>query len=90
MTKEGLAARVVDRQQVHRTMSKEEILHLFDFGDEDNSDIIAEVGQEVGISTEPTTNVHVRNLLNQKLPAQPGISSSDKLFESLIGSHHPR
>ncbi|KAL8544534.1 hypothetical protein ACS0TY_004925 [Phlomoides rotata] len=88
VTKEGLAARVVDRQQVHRTMSKEEILHLFDFGDDDNSDIIAEVGQDVGISSEPTTNVHVRNLLNQKLP-QPGISSSDKLFETLIGSHHP-
>ncbi|EPS71964.1 hypothetical protein M569_02794, partial [Genlisea aurea] len=37
VTKEGLAARVVDRQQVHRTMSKEEILHLFEFGDDDES-----------------------------------------------------
>uniref|UniRef100_A0ACD5WXU6 Uncharacterized protein n=5 Tax=Avena sativa TaxID=4498 RepID=A0ACD5WXU6_AVESA len=35
VTKEGLAARVVDRQQVSRTISKEEMLHLFEFGDEE-------------------------------------------------------
>lgn len=35
MTKEGLAARVVDRQQVSRTISKEEMLHLFEFGEEE-------------------------------------------------------
>ncbi|EHA8587106.1 protein CHROMATIN REMODELING 20 [Cocos nucifera] len=40
VTKEGLAARVVDRQQIHRTMSKEEILHLFDFGEDENSDVL--------------------------------------------------
>ncbi|KAL0732506.1 hypothetical protein Bca4012_008715 [Brassica carinata] len=31
VTKEGLAARVVDRQQVHGNISKEEMLHLFEF-----------------------------------------------------------
>jgi transcriptional regulator ATRX len=35
VTKEGLAARVVDRQQVSRTISREEMLHLFEFGDEE-------------------------------------------------------
>lgn len=35
MNKEGLAARVVDRQQVSRTISKEEMLHLFEFGEEE-------------------------------------------------------
>uniref|UniRef100_A0A0D9XKB5 Transcriptional regulator ATRX n=1 Tax=Leersia perrieri TaxID=77586 RepID=A0A0D9XKB5_9ORYZ len=35
VTKEGLAARVVDRQQVSRRISKEEMLHLFEFGDEE-------------------------------------------------------
>lgn len=35
VTKEGLAARVVDRQQVSRTISKEEMLHLFEFGEEE-------------------------------------------------------
>ena len=35
MTKEGLAARVVDRHQVSRTISKEEMLHLFEFGEEE-------------------------------------------------------
>uniref|UniRef100_A0A452YC62 Transcriptional regulator ATRX n=1 Tax=Aegilops tauschii subsp. strangulata TaxID=200361 RepID=A0A452YC62_AEGTS len=38
VTKEGLAARVVDRQQVSRTISKEEMLHLFEFGDEEMLD----------------------------------------------------
>ncbi|KAG9133367.1 hypothetical protein Leryth_025040 [Lithospermum erythrorhizon] len=38
VTKEGLAARVVDRQQVHRTISKEEMLHLFDLCDDENSE----------------------------------------------------
>jgi len=35
VTKEGLAARVVDRQQVSRTISKEEMLHPFEFGEEE-------------------------------------------------------
>ncbi|CAM0956915.1 unnamed protein product [Alopecurus aequalis] len=38
VTKEGLAARVVDRQQISRTISKEEMLHLFEFGDEELPD----------------------------------------------------
>lgn len=87
MTKEGLAARVVDRQQVHRTMSKEEILHLFDFGEDD---IVPEPGQEIGISAEPNTTIRVGNLLKQKLPFQQGSSSTDRIIESLIGDHHPR
>lgn len=86
VTKEGLAARVVDRQQVHRTMSKEEILHLFDFGDDD---ITPELGQEIGISAEPNTIIRVGSLLKQKLPLPHGSSSSDKLIESLISNHHP-
>nr|KYP74497.1 Transcriptional regulator ATRX [Cajanus cajan] len=43
VTKEGLAARVVDRQQVHRTISKEEMLHLFEFGDDDNPETLADL-----------------------------------------------
>ncbi|KAL6565324.1 hypothetical protein OROGR_002275 [Orobanche gracilis] len=86
VTKEGLAARVVDRQQVHRTMSKEEILHLFDFGDDENADIVPELGQE---TAEPNTSGHVRNLLKQKPSFPHGTSSSDKLMGSLISRHHP-
>lgn len=85
VTKEGLAARVVDRQQVHRTMSKEEILHLFDFGDDD---IVPELGQE--IAAEPNTTISVGNLPKQKLPLPHGSSSSDRIIESLISDHHPR
>ncbi|KAL6501187.1 hypothetical protein OROHE_025050 [Orobanche hederae] len=86
VTKEGLAARVVDRQQVHRTMSKEEILHLFDFGDDENADIVPELGQE---TAEPNTSGHIRNLLKQKPSLPHGTSSSDKMMESLISRHHP-
>lgn len=47
MTKEGLAARVVDRQQVSRTISKEEMLHLFEFDDDDEkSDNVTENSQK--------------------------------------------
>ncbi|XP_057802086.1 protein CHROMATIN REMODELING 20-like isoform X2 [Salvia miltiorrhiza] len=84
VTKEGLAARVVDRQQVHRTMSKEEILHLFDFGDDD---IVPELGTEIGIAAEPNKTIRVGNLPKQKLPL--GSSSSDRIIESLISDHHP-
>ncbi|KAL3820109.1 hypothetical protein ACJIZ3_006014 [Penstemon smallii] len=87
VTKEGLAARVVDRQQVHRTMSKEEILHLFEFGDDENPEVMPVLGQETGSVDGPNT---IGNSSNQKLPHPRGSSSSDKLFQSLISKHHPR
>ncbi|XP_057961873.1 protein CHROMATIN REMODELING 20 isoform X2 [Malania oleifera] len=88
VTKEGLAARVVDRQQVHRTMSKEEILHLFDFGDDDNSDTIPELGRENRHASAQIMTGQNGNFLKQKLPH--GSCPSDKLMESLLGSHYPR
>ncbi|OEL21409.1 Protein CHROMATIN REMODELING 20 [Dichanthelium oligosanthes] len=57
VTKEGLAARVVDRQQVSRTISKEEMLHLFEFGEEElmeqneNSSTITEKPSTSNIET---------------------------------------
>ncbi|XP_057868490.1 protein CHROMATIN REMODELING 20 isoform X1 [Cryptomeria japonica] len=50
VTKEGLAARVVDQQQVHRTMTKEEILHLFKLEDNDST------AHHYEGSKEPMTN----------------------------------
>ncbi|KAI3470412.1 hypothetical protein Pfo_027075 [Paulownia fortunei] len=87
VTKEGLAARVVDRQQVHRTMSKEEILHLFDFGDDENADIMHELGQGQVVA-RPNMTGPDGNLLKQELPHPLG-TSSDKLMQSLISRHHP-
>ncbi|KAL8052253.1 hypothetical protein ABFX02_06G200400 [Erythranthe guttata] len=87
VTKEGLAARVVDRQQVHRTMSKEEILHLFDFGDDDNADIIPDLGQE---TAEQNTASYGGNLVKEKLPLPHGSLSSDNIIESLISKYYPR
>ncbi|XP_028790243.1 protein CHROMATIN REMODELING 20 isoform X2 [Neltuma alba] len=78
VTKEGLAARVVDRQQVYRTISKEEMLHLFEFGDDENPETLAELSQENGHSLEQT------------IPHSNGTSHSDKLMESLLSKHHPK
>ncbi|PKA46223.1 DNA repair and recombination protein RAD54 [Apostasia shenzhenica] len=81
VTKESLAARVVDRQQIHRTMSKEEILHLFDFGDDDMHDgsldnIVLPVQDNPGFSQRRT------------IPAPP--HPCDKIMESLLSRHQPR
>ena len=89
VTKEGLAARVVDRQQVHRTISKEEMLHLFDFGDDDNPDILPEKSKEEEHTTNENMTGPVGNSLKDKLPPHGGCSS-DKFMESLLIRHHPR
>ncbi|KAM3290099.1 protein CHROMATIN REMODELING 20 [Capsicum chacoense] len=90
VTKEGLAARVVDRQQVHRTISKEEMLHLFEFGDDESCDIPLELKQVREHAGEANTNVGVGSVPKQKLTLPNGNSSSDKLMQSLIDRHHPR
>ncbi|OVA02313.1 SNF2-related [Macleaya cordata] len=88
VTKEGLAARVVDKQQIHRTMSKEEMLHLFDFGDDDGSDAILGQSQESRLPNNLCTSNQTAGSLKQKLPH--GSCSSDKLMESLLSKHYPR
>ncbi|CAN4105513.1 unnamed protein product [Withania somnifera] len=90
VTKEGLAARVVDRQQVHRTISKEEMLHLFEFGDEESCDVPLELKQVKEHAGEPNTNVDVGSVPKQKSTLPNGSSSSDKLMQSLLDRHHPR
>ncbi|XVF42366.1 hypothetical protein PTKIN_Ptkin01aG0356300 [Pterospermum kingtungense] len=87
VTKEGLAARVVDRQQVHRTISKEEMLHLFEFGDEENFDTLMELSEDNG---NQNATGDVGKSLKQKMPLSHGSCSSDKLMERLLGKHHPR
>lgn len=90
VTKEGLAARVVDRQQVHRTISKEEMLHLFEFGDDESCDIPLELKQVKEHAGEANTNVDVGSGPKDKLTLPNGSSASDKLMQSLIDRHHPR
>ncbi|RDX92098.1 Protein CHROMATIN REMODELING 20 [Mucuna pruriens] len=87
VTKEGLAARVVDRQQVHRTISKEEMLHLFELGDDDNPETLADLSQENGHQDNP---ILVGHSLKHAVPHSNGSSYSDKLMESLLSKHHPR
>lgn len=83
VTKEGLAARVVDRQQVHRTISKEEMLHLFEFGEDENPETLAEL-------SEQSNPILAGDSLKHTVPHSNGSSYSDKLMESLLGKHHPR
>ncbi|CAN4112856.1 unnamed protein product [Withania somnifera] len=89
VTKEGLAARVVDRQQVHRTISKEEMLHLFEFGDDESCDIPLELKQAREHAGEANTNVDAGSVPRQKLTLPNGSSSSDKLMQTLLDRHHP-
>ncbi|KAG9447661.1 hypothetical protein H6P81_013789 [Aristolochia fimbriata] len=85
VTKEGLAARVVDRQQVHRTMSKEEMLHLFDFGDDDNTDAVHEQKSNQDMNCESGGS----SMKRKTLPLSQG-SCSDKFMEMLTSRHYPR
>ncbi|KAI6692762.1 hypothetical protein NL676_020472 [Syzygium grande] len=89
VTKEGLAARVVDRQQVHRTISKEEMLHLFEFGDDDNPDMSTELRQQAGDASKLGLAYPVGDSLKQK-SSSCGSCSSDKIMDSLLGKHHSR
>lgn len=90
VTKEGLAARVVDRQQVHRTISKEEMLHLFEFGEEENPDAFTEIREGDGHGCGQKINCQVGDSLMQKASLSNGSCSSDKLMEDLLGKHCPR
>lgn len=90
VTKEGLAARVVDRQQVHRTISKEEMLHLFEFGDDENPETLAELSKYDGLTCEQNNPILAGDSLKHTVPHSNGNGYSDKLMESLLGKHHPR
>lgn len=81
---------MVDRQQVHRTISKEEMLHLFEFGDEENPDNLTNLDQENGHVNKETMGAQVGKFPKQKGSASHGSCSSDKLMERLLGKHCPR
>ncbi|KAF5735221.1 protein CHROMATIN REMODELING 20 isoform X4 [Tripterygium wilfordii] len=89
VTKEGLAARVVDRQQVHRTISREEMLHLFEFGDDDNPDAMVEYSQENGQACNQNPTCHVGDSLKQGEPLSNAGFASDRLMENLLAKHYP-
>ncbi|KAM0056754.1 putative DNA helicase chromatin remodeling SNF2 family [Helianthus debilis subsp. tardiflorus] len=86
VTKESLSARVVDRQQVHRTISKEEMLHLFAFGDDENINTSSKMDQVSSNSAPEQSTSEVK----QKNPLPHATVSSDKFMEVLLKKHHPR
>lgn len=81
---------MVDRQQVHRTISKEEMLHLFEFGEEENPDAFTEIREGDGHGCGQKINCQVGDSLMQKASLSNGSCSSDKLMEDLLGKHCPR
>ncbi|XP_071702520.1 protein CHROMATIN REMODELING 20 [Rutidosis leptorrhynchoides] len=92
VTKESLSARVVDRQQVHRTISKEEMLHLFAFGDDENinsSSDMDQVSSNAAAAAIQSSN-KVGDCSKQKNPLSHATVSSDKFMEVLLSKHHPR
>ncbi|XP_076949312.1 protein CHROMATIN REMODELING 20-like [Bidens hawaiensis] len=82
VTKESLSARVVDRQQVHRTISKEEMLHLFAFGDDENLNT-SKTDQTSSNSTPAQSSDEVGGS-KQKNPLPHATVSSDKFMEVLL------
>lgn len=91
MTKEGLAARVVDRQQVHRTISKEEMLHLFEFDDdEEKADAVTEISKQNEAAHSQNTGFLMENSQKQKATLSRVGCYSDKLMENLLQKHSPR
>uniref|UniRef100_A0A803KNM3 Uncharacterized protein n=1 Tax=Chenopodium quinoa TaxID=63459 RepID=A0A803KNM3_CHEQI len=84
--KEGLAARVVDRQQVLRSMSKEEISDLFDFGDDENLDVLS----DLEVNNERMNRRKADDSLKLSSSECPSSCSSDKLMEKLLDRHRLR
>ncbi|KAL8104242.1 protein CHROMATIN REMODELING 20 isoform X2 [Apium graveolens] len=90
VTKESLAARVVDRQQVHRTISKEEMLHLFDFSDDEHCETLPEINHLNEHQTKPYSSRDNDIYHKQAASLTYGNISADKLMESLLSNHGPR
>lgn len=88
--KEGLAARVVDRQQVLRSMSKEEISDLFNFGDDENLDLLPDLIEKNGHMTDTFNCKKVENSSKLSSCVCPRSCSSDKLMEKLLDRHRLR
>ncbi|CAN8294962.1 unnamed protein product [Cochlearia groenlandica] len=90
VNKEGLAARVVDRQQVHRTISKEEMLHLFEFDDDDEkSDPVTEISKPDEVADGQNTRIPMENSQKQNNPLSRVACCSDKMMENLLQKHGP-
>lgn len=81
---------MVDRQQVHRTISKEEMLHLFEFGDDEIPETLAELSTNDGLTREQSNPILAGDSLKHTVPHSNGSSYSDKLMESLLSKHHPQ
>lgn len=81
---------MVDRQQVHRTISKEEMLHLFAFGDDENPETLAELSQKDGLTCDQNNPILFGQSLKHTAPNSKGSIYFDSLMESLLSKHHPR
>lgn len=88
VNKEGLAARVVDKQQVHRNISRGEMVDFFDFADDESAVVSCDLEHERAVDN-PDTAGSMRDMLKQRRPPSLG-ASSDKVMQSLLSKHQPR
>jgi transcriptional regulator ATRX len=71
-------------------MSREEMLHLFEFGDDEKSDTLNDIGQEYRHADTRNVTCQTINSLKENIPCSHGSCSSDKLMESLLDKHRQR
>lgn len=90
MKKEGLAARVVDRRQVLRSMSKEELSNFFNFDDDESLKVLPESNIKNGHATVCNNSKRVEDSLKLSSFVCPKSCSSDKLMKKLLDQHRPR
>lgn len=66
------------------------MLHLFEFGDDENPDTLEGLDKDNGHPSNQNMTGQVGNMPQKKAPLSHGSCSSDKLMESLLGKHFPR
>lgn len=81
---------MVDRQQVHRTISKEEMLHLFEFDNDDDEKSDADISKQNDAINNQNTRLRMENSQKQKASVSRVGCYSDKLMENLLQRHSPR
>lgn len=88
VAKEGLAARVVDKQQVHRSMTKEEVLLLFNFEDNDNIANNADEVKERITQLENTAEVPVNSNENPSVDMLGSSPTDASFMKRLLKDHY--
>lgn len=66
------------------------MLHLFDFSDDEHSEMLPELNQINNNQTKRSTNPDDDSSPKQAASISSGNVSADKVMESLLSNHRPR